>query len=111
MPTNDWFTMTPQTAQAYGRPTNEGFLVRAGSTAVVNGSPNIRREKALRDRLLGEGVLVKSSDPALYRFSRDHLFNSPSAAGGVIKDGNCSGPGAWKRLRDGRSLHSVRIAE
>lgn len=110
MHTHDWFTMTPQTAQAFGRPTNDGFLIRAGSTAMISGSPNVKRDKALRDRLLAEGVLRKSGDPALYLFSRDHLFKSPSAAGGIVKDGNCSGPGAWKRLRDGRSLRALRYS-
>jgi hypothetical protein len=100
MSQSEWYTMTPQTAQAFGRPTTNGFLVRAGSTAMVDGSPHKKRDRPVRDKLVADGVLVKSVVPELYRFACDHEFSSSSAAGGVIRDGNCSGPGAWKRVSD-----------
>lgn len=105
----DWYTMTPETAQAFGRPTANGFLVKAGSTAMVDGSPNKKRDRPLRDKLVADGVLVKSATPEHYRFACDHEFSSSSAAGGVIRDGNCSGPGAWKRVGDGRSLRDLGL--
>lgn len=108
MSATDWFTMTPQTAQAFGRPTNDGFLVRKGSTAMVAGSPKEKRNRRLRDLLIAEGVIIRSENPEHYRFARDYVFTSASAAGGVIRDGNCSGPSAWKRLSDRRSLKDVR---
>jgi len=102
-----WFVMRPQKAQAFGRPEANGFLVRQGSTAMINGSPSVKRDREERDRLVRQGVLVPDSDPDLYRFSQDHLFGSPSVAGGVIKDGNCSGPQSWRRESDGKTLKDV----
>lgn len=100
----DWFVMRPQKAQAYGRPEADGFLVRKGSTAMREGSPRVKRDREERDRLVRQGVLVPDSDPDLLHFARDYLFNSSSAAGGIIKDGNCSGPQCWHRKSDGKSL-------
>ncbi|PIP98240.1 MAG: hypothetical protein COW75_00875 [Rhodobacterales bacterium CG18_big_fil_WC_8_21_14_2_50_71_9] len=68
------------------------------------------REHALAEfpdrRLLN--LLVPDSDPDLYRFSRDHLFGSSSVAGGVVKDGNCSGPQSWRRPSDGKTIKEAR---
>ena len=104
MSDNSWFTMRPQKAQAFGRPERDGFLVRQGSTAMLDGSPRVKRDREERDRLVRKGILVPDSDPDLYRFSRDHLFGSASFAGGVVKDGNCSGPQSWHRESDGKTL-------
>lgn len=104
---NDWFVMRPQKAQAYGRPEAHGFLVRQGSTAMREGSPRVKRDREERDRLVRQGVLVPDGDPNLYRFSRDHVFSSSSVAGGVVKDGNCSGPQSWRRVSDGKTLKEV----
>ena len=108
MSENDWFVMRPQKAQAYGRAEADGFLVRKGSTAMREGSPRVKRDREERDRLVRQGVLVLDSDPGLYRFSRDHLFGSASVAGGIIKDGNCSGPQSWRRPSDGNSIKDVQ---
>jgi hypothetical protein len=104
MTDDGWFLMSPQKAQAFGRPQANGFLVRQGSTAMVDGSPRVKRDREERDRLVRQGVLVPDSDPELYRFSTDHMFGSPSTAGGVVKDGNCSGPQSWRRTSDGKTL-------
>jgi hypothetical protein len=104
MTEDDWFVLRRQKAQAYGRPEGDGFLVREGSTAMREGSPRVKRDRSERDRLVRLGVLVPDSDPELFRFSRDYLFDSPSVAGGVVKDGNCSGPQSWRRPNDGRTL-------
>lgn len=104
MSEDNWFVLRPQKAQAFGRPEGNGFLVRKGSTAMVNGSPRVKRDREERDRLVRQGVLVLDSDPDLYRFSRDHAFASPSVTGGVVKDGNCSGPQSWRRPADGKTL-------
>jgi Domain of unknown function (DUF4357) len=108
MSENDWFVMRPQKAQAYGRPAADCFLVRKGSTAMREGSPRVKRDREERDRLVRQGVLVPDSDPDLYRFSRDHLFDSSSVAGGIVKDGNCSGPQSWRRPSDGKTIKEAR---
>lgn len=107
MSENDWFAMRPQKAQAFGRPEAEGFLVRKGSTAMRDGSPRVKRDREERDRLVRQGVLVPDTDPDLYRFSRDHLFGSSSVAGGIVKDGNCSGPQSWHRTSDRKTIKDV----
>jgi hypothetical protein len=104
MSEDNWFVLRPQKAQAFGRSAGNEFLVREGSTAMVNGSPRVKRDREERDRLVRQGVLVPDSDPELYRFSRDHVFGSSSVAGGVVKDGNCSGPQSWRRRTDGKTL-------
>jgi hypothetical protein len=107
MSDSEWFVMQVETAQAYGRPHDDGFLVRAGSTAMKNGSPKVKRDRPERDRLLRVGTLIDNTDPLLLSFAKDHLFNSPSLAGGVVKDGNCSGPQSWRRERDGKKLSEI----
>ena len=107
MSENDWFVMRPQKAQAYGRPEAGGFLIRKGSTAMREGSPRVKRDREERERLVRQGVLIPDTNRDLYRFSCDHLFNSSSVAGGIVKDGNCSGPQSWRRISDRETLKDV----
>lgn len=107
MSDKDWFEMPAQEAQAFGRPEARGFLVRQGSTAMREGSPKVKRDREERDRLVRQGVLVVQSDPDLYCFSQDYVFGSSSVAGGIVKDGNCSGPQSWRRPVDGKTLKDV----
>ena len=104
MTEKNWFVMRPQKAQAFGRPEANGFLVRKGSTAMREGSARVKRDREERDRLVRQMVLVPDSDPDLYRFSCDYLFGSSSLAGGIVKDGNCSGPQSWRRPSDGKTI-------
>ncbi|MTH94750.1 DUF4357 domain-containing protein [Roseibium sp. RKSG952] len=93
------FYLQAETAEASGIPcgeTRKQFRVFMGSTAMKSGSPRVKREQALTNKLIAEGVLVDDVRPDLYRFAQDYEFTSASAAGGVIKDGNCSGREAWK---------------
>jgi len=55
------------------------------------GSPNKKRDRPERDRLVEQGILVPDENPALFRFSVDHVFNSQSRAAGVVIDGNSNG--------------------
>lgn len=99
-----WFSFKPDRAVAYGKPVLDGFLVRQGSTAVLNGSARVKRDREYRDDLINRGVLVADSNPDLLVFTSDHLFTSPSKAGGVVKDGNCSGNDAWKNDEIGMTV-------
>jgi hypothetical protein len=102
------FCFRPEIAQAYGRPLPDGgFLVEAGSTAMRNGSPRMKRDREVRNQLVRQGILVPDSDARLYRFSADHVFSSPSQAAGVVKDGNASGPGLWIDETTGKSLREL----
>jgi 5-methylcytosine-specific restriction enzyme B len=87
----DWLQIQKEQALAFGKPVQSGFVVRQGSTAMREGSPTIKRDRSERDRLVEQGVLVPDSNPALYRFSVDHIFSSQSRAAGVVIDGNSNG--------------------
>ena len=93
----EWLVLRPQSAQAFGRSTATGFVVRAGSTAMKDGSPRVKRDRPLRDKLVREGVLVLHSNRDLYVFTRDYEFTSASPAAGIVKDGNASGPQLWTK--------------
>ncbi len=71
---------------------------------MAEGSPRKKRDRPLRDKLLRDGVLCADKDPELLRFTRDYEFTSASAAAGIVKDGNASGPQLWKDEKTGRSL-------
>lgn len=103
----DWFEFRAGNATAFGRETNAGFIVRKGSTAVAEGTAKVKRDAKQRRELVGLGVL-KPKSPDLLEFTSDYEFNSPSAAGGVIKDGNCSGPQAWRHTKTGETLKDWR---
>lgn len=93
-----WLVIRKELAEAYGKQTSGSeFLVRAGSTAMREGSPKVKRNREERDRLVQQGVLVPDANSELFRFSRDHLFSSMSTAAGVVIDGNSNGS-HWKAL-------------
>jgi len=69
-----------------------------------NGSPTVKRNRGERDRLVQEGILVPDDNPALLRFTKDHVFSSRSLTAGIVIDGNSNGdhwkenPGAKRKL-------------
>lgn len=102
------YYFSKEKAHAVAIETATGFLVRAGSTAMVDGSPGVKRDRILREKLVADGVLVQHNDPALYRFTCDYEFASPSAAAGIIKDGNSSGTNDWRDARTGKKMSETR---
>lgn len=100
---DEWLVIQKEEALAYGKQLQSGFLVRAGSTAMRNGSPNKKRNRKDRDRLAEEGILIADENPALFRFAVDHEFSSPSLAAGVVIDGNSNGS-HWKENVGAKSL-------
>ena len=103
------YVLERQLAVAHGYPSTPGsrpkFVVKAGSTAMKNGSPNVKRKNWLTDELVRKGILSPDPrNPSLWVFQRDHEFSSASAAGDVINDGNLSAPQYWKNTTTGKSL-------
>ncbi|WP_207902019.1 AAA family ATPase [Rhodovulum euryhalinum] len=90
-PEDGWLQIKKEQALAFGKPVPSGFVVRQGSTAMREGSPIKKRDRPERDRLVEQGILVPDENPALFRFSVDHVFNSQSRAAGVVIDGNSNG--------------------
>jgi hypothetical protein len=99
-------SMTVGANKAYGYDTAAGFVVSLGS--VVSSTPAVSMQKgyrALRDRLIDEGVIVEES--GALRFVRDYLFRSSSAAAGVVSGYSLSGPQSWKD-ENGKTLAEIQ---
>lgn len=98
-------------AIARGRRTETGFVVFAGSTAVLQNRPSAenryREVLSTRHRLIEDQTLVLEEDH--YRFTRDVEFTSPSAAAAVIHGGSVNGLTNWKD-KDGRTLKEIEGA-
>ena len=92
-------------AKASGLYTEEGFVVEKGSTArseLLGSARDAIRE--LRDGMIRDGTLVKNNGEL--RFSRDHVFSSPSTAASVVVGGSSNGWREWKDDKS-RTLHDV----
>jgi hypothetical protein len=86
----------------------EGFVVRAGSTAVKTETASIQVYLAeLRRALVDKGVLVDAGE--LYRLTQDYTFNSPSTAAGVLLGRAANGRTEWKDAQ-GRTLKELQEA-
>lgn len=84
----------------------EGFVVRAGSTAVKSETASIHAYLAeLRRTLVGKGVLVDAGER--YRLAQDYTFNSPSTAAGVLLGRTANGRTEWKDSY-GRTLKELQ---
>ena len=98
--------------QATGYEASQGFVVRAGSQAVLDTVPSmalhVRGMYDLRQELIGNGVLGLRG--GLYQFTQDYSFSSPSTAAAVVLGRSANGRIEWKAA-DGRTLKEVQEAE
>ena len=69
------------------------FVVLAGSYARRDSGQPHHHYRLIRDSLKSDGVLVQHGD--FYRFARDSIFRSPSAASAAILDRNDNGRTTW----------------
>ena len=86
-----------KTVKATGRPSENGFLVLAGSEAVLKERPSVTKyphPSMLRAQLCAEGVLHAQKDKLV--FAKGYEFSSPSAAASVIYGGHANGLTAWR---------------
>ncbi len=91
--------------EAKGYESTKGFVILKGSRASAgNGS----RLNVLREDLVTLGVLVQEG--AVFRFSQDFLFRSPSSASGLVLDRSSNGRIEWKDAQ-GRTLKELQQAE
>jgi len=92
--------------EARGIDSPEGFVVRAGATAVKVEVPSIHAYLGeLRRVLLEKGVLTEFGN--MYRLAQDYTFNSPSTAAGVLLGRSSNGRVEWKDAK-GRSLKELQ---
>lgn len=98
--------------QATGYEASQGFVVRAGSQAVLDTVPSlalhVRGMFDLRQELIGNGVLGLQG--GLYQFTQDYSFSSPSTAAAVVLGRSANGRIEWKAA-DGRTLKELQEAE
>ena len=98
--------------QATGYEASQGFVVRAGSQAVLDTVPSmalhVRGMFDLRQELIGNGVLGLQG--GLYQFTQDYSFSSPSTAAAVVLGRSANGRIEW-RAADGRTLKELQEAE
>jgi hypothetical protein len=83
--------------KAMGRLTPTGFVILAGSQAVLNERPSAQKYPwpvNMRHQLKEQGVLKVEGDHLL--FTKDAEFSSPSGAAAVIHGGHANGLTAWK---------------
>lgn len=93
---------------AEGRDDSRGFLVYEGAIGARESKVMQQGYAALKERLLAEGVL-SFEGPDRLRLTRDWLFESPSAAGGVLSGTSVNGRIAW-RDATGRTLKTIQSA-
>jgi len=100
------FTCKGKGAIATGRMTNDGFVVYKDSTATSDISKAvIERNQKVIEKLLANNYLEKGSNN-LYVFTKDYVFNSPSAASDIILGNSTSGWKKWK-AESGKTLETV----
>lgn len=100
------FYVTGQGVKASGNLTDEGFLIYKGSQAKIEETPSCHTYLInMRSQLISAGIL--SEREGIYVFTQDHIFNSPSTAGGVILGRSTNGWTKWKN-RDGKTLDDLK---
>jgi hypothetical protein len=90
---------------ATGASTDEGFVVRSGSLGTNEVRDHMGKGyAAIRTALIADGTIVVDGDRL--RFTRDWLFDSPSAAACVLAGGTYNGREAWRDV-NGRTLKQL----
>lgn len=93
---------------ATGKRTASGFIVFAGSKAVLEHRPSAKRMRDKREQLIEKGLLVEKDGHLV--FVKDIEFGSPSTAGSVVRGGNTNGLTNWKNSQ-GTQLKDIEASE
>ncbi|MEB8430627.1 GIY-YIG nuclease family protein [Cocleimonas sp. KMM 6892] len=93
---------------ATGKRTANGFIVFAGSQAVLEHRPSAKNMRAKREHLIDKDLLVPNGDHLI--FTKDVEFGSPSTAGSVVRGGNTNGLTYW-RNSNGVQLKEIEANE
>lgn len=101
--------ITGKGVKAWGRESNQGFLVRKGSKAVKAVAQCINESTSnLRTTLLEQGVLREKGDSL--EFTQYYVFSSPSLAAGVVLGRPSNGRVEWKD-KSGKTLREIQEGE
>lgn len=96
--TKDFYINAARGAKATGFISDEGFVVKKDSVSSIDTVPSmeirVKNYFVLREKLIGEDILRKEESG--YRFTKDFLFSSPSAAAAVVMGRGANGRIEWK---------------
>ncbi len=104
---NSFFIQTSKGTNAQGKMTNEGFVVLKNSeiaTSLTVSYPT--KFISFRDSLIQDGIIEFKESK--FRFTKDFLFTSPSAAATLVMGRSANGLTEWK-LANGRVLKAVEL--
>ena len=91
---------------ARGYEATQGFVVKAGSQAMVRTVPSVPAGTfTMRQQLLALGVMVVQGNT--YSFTQDYTFSSPSTAASVVLGRSANGRAEWKDAQ-GLSLKALQ---
>lgn len=93
---------------ATGKRTANGFVVFAGSQAVLEHRPSAKQMRVKRELLI-EKSLLQEKDGHLV-FTKDIEFGSPSTAGSIVCGGSTNGLINWKDS-NGKQLREIEVAK
>lgn len=93
---------------ATGKRTANGFIVFAGSQAVLEHRPSSKRIRAKREQLIEKGLLLEKNGHLI--FTKDIEFGSPSTAGSVVRGGSTNGLTSWRNSQ-GTQLKKIEANE
>lgn len=86
-------------SKAKGEPTSNGFMVFKDSTAVITETPTISASTtALRKKLLQAGIFKEEGK--FLKFTKDHIFSSPSQASCTCLGRRSNGWTEWKNEKN-----------
>jgi hypothetical protein len=94
-------------ANGIGEYTSEGFVVHKDSLARIENVASIKgsSQERFRNQLISDGVLIRDGEH--YRFSRNHLFTSPSMAAIAVLGRSANGWIEWKTAQ-GQTLDGAK---
>jgi hypothetical protein len=93
---------------ATGKRTANGFIIFAGSQAVLEHRASAKSIKDKREALIDKGLLVQHETH--FVFTSDVEFGSPSTAGGIVRGGNTNGLTNWRNA-NGLQLKEIEANE
>ena len=99
------YSIQTKDAVAHGIYNENGLVVLKGSTVCKEFTRSCPDNiKALRSKLLDQGILVKNAKGI--EFSRDHAFSSPSTAAAIVCGASKNGWVTWKN-QSGKTLDEI----
>ncbi len=86
-------------AEAKGSIVSDGFVVFEGSKVASSETPSMSENlRKLRENLMKKNIIDEN-----YRFTKDHVFSSPSLAAATVMGRNANGRTEWK-TNSGKSI-------